>query len=78
MIFTHHFHNLKKTFHFLCTPSLSTRVGVFIQKKVFQVDKLIKNVKKKIDKLMESLVKKDVERDKKIKKHDKKIIKKEK
>lgn len=39
------------------------------------MDKLIKKDKKKIDKMMDTLVKKDIPRDKKIEKYDKKMKK---
>lgn len=42
------------------------------------MDKLIKKDKKKIDKMMDSLVKKDIPRDKKIEKCDKEMMKKKK
>jgi hypothetical protein len=42
------------------------------------MDKLIKKDKKKIDKMMDTLVKKDIPRDKKIEKCDKKMMKKKK
>ena len=42
------------------------------------MDKLIKKDKKKIDKMMDTLIKKDIPRDKKIKKCDKESKKKEK
>lgn len=42
------------------------------------MDKLIKKDKKKMDKMMDSLVKKDVPRDKKIEKCDKMMMKKKK
>jgi len=42
------------------------------------MDKLIKKDKRKIDKMMDSLVKKDVPRDKKIKKCDKMMMKRKK
>lgn len=40
------------------------------------MDKLIKKDKKKIGKMMDTLVKKDIPRDKKIKECDKKMMKK--
>jgi len=40
------------------------------------MDKLIKKDKKKIDKMMTSLIKKDIPRDKKLKKCDKEMKKK--
>jgi len=39
------------------------------------MDKLIKKDKKKIDKMMDNLVKKDIPRDKKIEKYDKQMKK---
>ena len=42
------------------------------------MDKLIKKDKKKMDKMMDTLVKKDVPRDKKLEKCDKEMMKKKK
>jgi len=42
------------------------------------MDKLIKKDKKKIDKMMDNLIKKDIPRDKKIEKYDKEMMKKKK
>jgi hypothetical protein len=43
-----------------------------------KMDKIIKKDKKKMDKMMDSLVKKDIPRDKKIEKCDKMMMKKKK